>query len=44
MTCKADSQAELFPESFYPPPYPKHSEGGLVFPHFLRDEIKRHEG
>src|SRR3981081_4003255 len=34
----------MFPKGFYPLPHPKHQEGGMVFPHFLIDEIKRQEG
>jgi cytochrome c peroxidase len=33
----------LFPKGFYPLPHPKHAEGGMVFPHFLIDELKRQE-
>jgi cytochrome c peroxidase len=33
----------LFPKGFYPLPHPKHQEGGMVFPHFVIDEIKRQE-
>jgi cytochrome c peroxidase len=34
----------LFPEGFYPLPHPNHPEGGMVFPRFHIDEIKRQEG
>ena len=34
----------LFPEGFYPLPHPNHPEGGMVFPKFHIDEIKRQEG
>jgi cytochrome c peroxidase len=33
-----------FPKGFYPLPHPKHVEGGMVFPKFEIDEIKRQEG
>ena len=33
----------LFPKGFYPLPHPKHADGGLVFPQFEIDEIKRQE-
>jgi len=33
----------LFPKGFYPLPHPKHVEGGMVFPHFEIDELKRQE-
>jgi cytochrome c peroxidase len=34
----------LFPKGFYPLPHPKHSEGGMVFPHFQIEEIQKQEG
>jgi cytochrome c peroxidase len=34
----------MFPAGFRPLPHPKHSEGGMVFPAFQIDEIKRQEG
>jgi cytochrome c peroxidase len=33
----------LFPPGFLPLPHPKHQEGGMVFPRFLIDDIKRKE-
>jgi cytochrome c peroxidase len=33
----------LFPKGFYPLPHPEHQEGGMVFPNFVIDEIKRQE-
>jgi cytochrome c peroxidase len=33
----------LFPKGFYPLPHPNHPEGGMVFPHFEIDEIKKQE-
>src|SRR5229473_2999415 len=34
----------LFPLGFLPLPHPKHQEGGMVFPRFEINEIKRQEG
>jgi cytochrome c peroxidase len=34
----------LFPAGFYPLPHPNHVEGGMVFPKFEIEEIKRQEG
>lgn len=34
----------LFPLGFYPLPHPNHPEGGMTFPKFLIDEIKKQEG
>src|SRR3954465_6900853 len=31
----------LFPRGFLPLPHPNHPEGGMVFPRFLIDEIRR---
>ena len=33
----------LFPAGFLPLPHPNHPEGGMVFPHFVIEEIKRQE-
>ncbi len=33
----------LFPKGFYPLPHPNHPEGGMLFPHFMIDEIKKQE-
>ena len=35
---------DLFPPGFLPLPHPNHPEGGMVFPQFEIDEIKRQEG
>lgn len=35
---------DLFPVGFLPLPHPNHPEGGMLFPQFLLDEIKRQEG
>jgi cytochrome c peroxidase len=34
---------DLFPQGFLPLPHPNHPEGGMLFPRFLIDEIKRQE-
>lgn len=34
----------VFPAGFLPLPHPNHPEGGMVFPQFHIDEIKRQEG
>ena len=34
----------LFPAGFLPLPHPKNGEGGMVFPHFAIDEIKKQTG
>jgi cytochrome c peroxidase len=33
----------LFPEGFYPLPHPNHPEGGMLFPRFQIEEIKKQE-
>ena len=33
----------LFPKGFLPLPHPNHGEGGMVFPQFVIDEIKKQE-
>jgi cytochrome c peroxidase len=35
---------DLFPAGFYPLPHPNHPEGGMLFPKFHIDEIKKQEG
>ncbi len=37
-------EKDLFPAGFLPLPHPKHAEGGMVFPQFHIDEIKKQEG
>lgn len=37
-------QRDLFPQGFRPLPHPKHAEGGMVFPAFQIQEIKKQEG
>ncbi|MCI0409888.1 MAG: cytochrome B6, partial [Acidobacteria bacterium] len=34
----------LFPAGFLPLPHPNHGEGGMVFPKFHIDEVKKQEG
>ncbi|MGH7962959.1 MAG: cytochrome B6 [Candidatus Binatia bacterium] len=34
----------VFPAGFFPLPHPHHAEGGMVFPQFHIDEIKKQEG
>jgi cytochrome c peroxidase len=36
-------EKNLFPKAFFPLPHPKHAEGGMVFPKFHIDEIKKQE-
>jgi cytochrome c peroxidase len=35
---------DLFPKGFLPLPHPNHAEGGMVFPQYEIDEIKKQEG
>src|SRR5713101_5815827 len=37
-------ERSVFPDAFKPLPHPNHPEGGMVFPKFHIDEIKRQEG
>jgi cytochrome c peroxidase len=37
-------EKNLFPAGFFPLPHPNHPEGGMLFPKFHIDEIKRQEG
>jgi cytochrome c peroxidase len=34
---------DLFPAGFFPLPHPNHAEGGMVFPRFHIDEVKKQE-
>lgn len=36
--------ANAWPAGFLPLPHPNHPEGGMLFPHFAIDEIKKQEG
>ncbi len=44
MSPDAIRQKGLFPSGFLPLPHPNHPEGGMVFPHFLIDEVKKQTG
>ncbi|QDE70338.1 cytochrome B6 [Myxococcus xanthus] len=44
MSPEAIRDRGLFPAGFMPLPHPNHPEGGMVFPKFHIDEIKRQEG
>jgi cytochrome c peroxidase len=44
MTPEAIRDGNLFPPGFLPLPHPNQPEGGMVFPQFEIDEIKRQEG
>ena len=44
MSPEAIREKDLFPAGFYPLPHPNHPEGGMVFPKFHIDEIKKQEG
>ena len=37
------SDRNLFPKGFYPLPHPNHREGGMLFPKFEIEEIKKQE-
>src|SRR5271166_5496261 len=43
MTPEKIRDENLFPKGFYPLPHPNHAEGGMVFPKFEIDEIKKQE-
>ncbi|HTB64509.1 MAG TPA: hypothetical protein VK737_13070, partial [Opitutales bacterium] len=44
MTPEEIRNGDLFPHGFLPLPHPNQPEGGMVFPHFEIDEIKKQEG
>ena len=44
MTPDEIRRKNLFPKGFLPLPHPNHQEGGMVFPQFVIDEIKKQEG
>lgn len=44
MTPEDIKSKDLWPKGFYPLPHPHHAEGGMVFPKFHIDEIKKQEG
>jgi cytochrome c peroxidase len=37
-------EKDMFPEGFFPLPHPNHPEGGMVFPKFHIDELKKQTG
>ncbi len=43
MTPEEIREKGLFPKGFMPLPHPNHGEGGMLFPQFVIDEIKRQE-
>jgi cytochrome c peroxidase len=44
MTPEQIRERNVFPDAFRPLPHPNHPEGGMVFPKFMIDEVKRQEG
>ena len=44
MSVEEIRRQDLFPQGFLPLPHMNHPEGGMVFPQFHIDEIKRQEG
>jgi cytochrome c peroxidase len=44
MTPDEIRQRNVFPDGFKPLPHPNHPEGGMVFPDFHINEVKRQEG
>jgi len=44
MTPEEIREKNFFPAGFFPLPHPNHPEGGMVFPKFHIEEIKRQEG
>ena len=44
MTPEQIREKGLFPAGFLPLPHPNHPEGGMLFPKFHIDEIKKQEG
>jgi cytochrome c peroxidase len=44
MTPEEIREENLWPKGFFPLPHPNHPEGGMVFPKFHIDEIKKQEG
>lgn len=43
MTPSEIREKDLFPAGFMPLPHPNHPEGGMLFPHFEIDELKKQE-
>lgn len=44
MTPEEIREKNLWPKGLLPLPHPNHAEGGMVFPKFLIEEVKRQEG
>jgi len=44
MTPEQIKAQDAFPAGFYPLPHPNQAEGGMVFPHFQIDEVKKQTG
>jgi cytochrome c peroxidase len=44
MTPEEIRNKDLWPAGFYPLPHPNHPEGGMLFPQFHIDQIKKQEG
>jgi len=44
MTPQEIKEKDLWPDGFYPLPHPNHPEGGMVFPKYHIEEIKKQEG
>ncbi len=44
LTPDAIRAKDLFPTGFLPLPHPNHPEGGMLFPHFHIDEVKKQTG
>jgi cytochrome c peroxidase len=44
MTPEEIREKNLFPAGFFPLPHPNHPEGGMLFPKFHIEEIKKQEG
>ena len=44
MTPEQIRERNAFPDAFKPLPHPSHAEGGMIFPKFHINEIKRQEG
>ena len=43
MTPEEIREKGLFPKGFLPLPFPNHPEGGMLFPKFVIDELKKQE-
>jgi len=44
MTPEQIKEKDLWPQGFYPLPHPNHAEGGMVFPKYHIEQIKKQEG